>query len=79
MSVYCGRCRASYTPDRDWVTRYFAAAKQELERQIAKGYASEGDRAALAAERAKILAAIRTPRPRAVEPEQPAPSTNPAT
>ena len=28
LTVYCGRCRASFTPDRDWVTRYFAAARK---------------------------------------------------
>ena len=77
VSVWCGRCKESYTPDRAWVTRYFAAAKKEVERQITTGYATRGSLVDLADERARILAAIRTPRRRALEPEQPGPFTSP--
>jgi hypothetical protein len=77
VDVHCGRCKASYQPDRDWVTRYFAAAKKETERQITKGYATRGSLVDLDDERDRILAFIKPRRRRVLEPEQPGPSTNP--
>lgn len=71
VSVYCGRCGASYTADRDWADRYFAAAEKEIRRQITKGYATRGDLADLADERAEILAAIpKTRRSPGMTPDQ---------
>ena len=60
VDVYCGRCKESYTPDRDWVARYFAARRKEVEGQVSKGYATRGTLADLDDERDRILAWVRT-------------------
>ena len=58
ISVYCGRCKASYPATRSWAVRYFAAQKKEAERQISKGYATRGALVDLEDSKARVLAAI---------------------
>ena len=67
ISVYCGKCKASYPATRSWVVRYFAVCKKEIERQIGKGYATRGDLVDLADRKAAMLAAVATSRRRPEE------------